>query len=126
MHMKKKMASSVLMFFVFLVSNAVTANAVEEGPLTQTADTQAFELFTRLQERLSLQANKKTTAANANEMQKFISLYNKFYYRPQLLTEEVLSLMYNNYDQYNVLVDYIEKIPIRKPETVIKLFTWVK
>ncbi|MDQ1355595.1 MAG: hypothetical protein QG657_5905, partial [Acidobacteriota bacterium] len=40
--------------------------------------------------------------------------------------EEVLSLMYNNYDQYNVLVDYIEKIPIRKPETVIKLFTWVK
>lgn len=124
--MKKKMASFVLMFFVFLFSNAGAANAVEEGALTQTADTQAFELFTRLLEKSSLQVSKKTTAATANELQKFISLYTKFYYRPQLLTEEVLSLMYNNYDQYNVLVDYIEKIPLRKPETVIKLFTWVK
>lgn len=126
MHMKRKMASSVLMFFVFLVSSAFAANAVEEGPLTQTADTQAFELFRRLQARSPLNDIKKATAANASEMQKFISLYTKFYNRPQLLTEEVLSVMYNNYDQYNVLVDFIEKIPLRKPETVIKLFTWVK
>ncbi len=124
--MNRKMASSVLMFFVFLFFSAFAADAVEEGPLTQTADTQAFELFTRLQARSPLDDMKKTTAANANEMQKFISLYTKFYDRPQLLTEEVLSIMYNNYDQYNVLVDFIEKIPLRKPETVIKLFTWVK
>jgi len=126
MHMKRMMASFVLMFFVFLFSSAFAANAAEEGPLTPTADTQAFELFTRLQARSLLEDNKKTAAANANELQKFISLYSKFYDRPQLLTEEALSLMYNNYDQYNVLVDFIEKIPLRKPETVIKLFTWVK
>jgi len=124
--MKKKMASVVLLIFVFLFFSAFAANAAEEEPLTPTADTQAFELFTRLQARSPLEDNKKTAAANANELQKFISLYSKFYYRPQLLTEEALSLMYNNYDQYNVLVDFIEKIPLRKPETVIKLFTWVK
>jgi len=32
--------------------------------------------------------------------------------------------MYHNYEDYNVLVDFIEKLPIRKPGTALKLFTW--
>ncbi|MCP5108468.1 MAG: hypothetical protein GY950_34100, partial [bacterium] len=39
---------------------------------------------------------------------------------------DVRYAMYTNYDKYNVLVDFIERIPIRQPETVIKLFVWVR
>lgn len=55
----------------------------------------------------------------------FISLYNKFAHRPGLLTPAVLEQMVKRYPQTNVLIDYIEKIPLRKPETIEKLFQWV-
>lgn len=62
------------------------------------------------------------TQTSLDELQTFVSLYTKLHHRPQLLTEEVLYTLYRNYRDYNVLVDFIEKIPIREPGTVIKLF----
>lgn len=55
----------------------------------------------------------------------FISIYSKFYTRPELLTPEVIRTLYTNYTNYNVLVDFVEKIPVRKPGTVLKLFSLV-
>jgi hypothetical protein len=34
----------------------------------------------------------------------------------------VIRTLYENYLEYNVLVDFIEKIPIKNPQTVLKLF----
>ncbi|MCP4151257.1 MAG: hypothetical protein GY757_26170 [bacterium] len=59
------------------------------------------------------------------EIKKFISIYTKFYHRPELLTEETLYTLYHSYENYNVLVDFVEKLPIKKPETITKLFAWV-
>ncbi len=78
----------------------------------------SFDLFEALLERS--QENKKSIS----EIQKFVSLYTKFHHRLQLQTEDVLSCMYHNYEEYNVMVDFIEKLPIRKPATALKLFPW--
>lgn len=65
-------------------------------------------------------------ARTVPSLQKFMSLYTKFYHRPELITETSLTALYNNYEDRNVLVDFIERLPIRKPATVLKLFQWVK
>jgi len=62
---------------------------------------------------------------NMPNIRKFMAIYTKFSQRPQLLDKGVLKEIYNNYDKYNGLVDFIEKIPIKKPETVLELFDWV-
>lgn len=56
------------------------------------------------------------------EIEKFVSIYSKFYLRPELLTPETLKVLYDNYESYNVLVDFAEKIPLKRPETVSALF----
>ena len=66
------------------------------------------------------------TAKKKAGIKRFTSLYTKFFHRPELLTEEVLGTLYENYPKYNVLVDFIEKIPVKKPQTVLKLFAWAK
>lgn len=60
------------------------------------------------------------------EIQTFVALYTKFYNRPRLLDHKVLLLLFTHYQEYNVLVDFIEKIPIRDPETVFYLMRWAK
>ncbi len=62
----------------------------------------------------------------SKEIRTFISLYSKFYDRPRLLDHKVLLLLFTNYEEYNVLVDFIEKIPVQDPRTVLKLIGWVK
>jgi hypothetical protein len=57
----------------------------------------------------------------SNVLKKFVAINTKFQQRPELMTEEVLSWIYKNYDKYSVLVDYIEKLNIRKPEIVLKI-----
>jgi len=79
-----------------------------------------FDILTELLERSK--RNKKPIS----EIQKFLSIATKFSNRAQLMTDDVLAMMYHNYEEYNVLVDFMEKIPIQEPETVIKLFEWVK
>ena len=81
-----------------------------------------LDLLKELLER----ANAVEVKAPADEIRKFVSLYTKFSHRPQLITKETMSLMVAGYDNYNVLLDFIEKLPIRKPGTVLKLFDWVE
>jgi len=57
---------------------------------------------------------------------KFVTLYSKFQDRPELIRPETLKLFYDNYEDYNILIDYIEKIDILEVETVKKLFHWVR
>jgi len=76
------------------------------------------DLFDLLEELLDLSRKDKKPIT---EIQKFVSLYTKFCHRPQLMTEEVLSRMYRVYEKQNVMVDFIEKLPIRKPGTASKL-----
>jgi hypothetical protein len=60
-------------------------------------------------------------------LKRFISIYSKFFDRPQLLTEQaVLDTLYRKYTDYNVLIDFIERLPLQRPETVLKLFRWAK
>jgi len=59
-------------------------------------------------------------------LRKFMALYSKFSSRPQLLTQGALQVLYRHYDQFNGLVDYIEKIPLKNPQTVHRLFSWVQ
>lgn len=79
-----------------------------------------FALLTQLSN------NSRQSGDPSREIQTFISLYTKFYNRPRLLNRDVLLLLHINYQSFNVLVDFIEKIPIQKPETVIKLIGWAK
>lgn len=65
--------------------------------------------------------NKKTQAAN---IRRFTAIYAKFIDRPELLSPQVLKMLFQRYDQYNVLVDFIEQLPLRKPDSVIRLFDW--
>ncbi|MCI0471667.1 MAG: hypothetical protein L0Y73_08425, partial [Candidatus Aminicenantes bacterium] len=79
-----------------------------------------FELFVAL-----LDASKES-GGRMSAMQKFISLYSKFQGRPQLLSAQVIGALYANYGRYNIMIDFMEKIPIQKPATILKLFEWLK
>ncbi len=68
--------------------------------------------------------NKKNTDKSAIE--KFISIYSKFSDRAELITDETLNLFYSNYNKYCILNDFIEKINLKKSNSVTKLFEWVK
>ncbi|MCP5103196.1 MAG: hypothetical protein GY950_07455 [bacterium] len=60
------------------------------------------------------------------DLQAFVAIYSKFHSRPRLLNDVSLFTLYGNYEDYNVMADFIEKITIRKPATVVKLFDWVR
>lgn len=120
--MKKKIAVHLLLILIFLFFSASLTAASRAEKITPDVD--SFTLISQLLERLGKKEDKATTSAS--ELKKFTAIYTKFYNRPELLTAEVLSLMYDRYEKYNVMVDYIEKLPIRKPETAIKLFIWVE
>jgi hypothetical protein len=66
------------------------------------------------------------TSKKKDSLKRFIPIYCKFFHRPEILTREVIRTLYDNYLEYNVLVDFIEKIPIKNPQTVLKLFSRVK
>ena len=88
------------------------------APVKPNGDDLYFQIVEKLVEDSSPGKNK------FSKFQKFISVYNKFYFRPELLNKETIWLMSRNYQMYNVLVDYIEKIPIKKPETIRAMFNW--
>lgn len=120
--MKKKIAVHLLLIFSVLFFSSFLTPAPQTE--TSTTETDSFTLFNQLLQRLGDKEDKTTTSTS--ELKKFIAIYTKFRHRPELLTTEVLSLMYNRYEKYNVLVDFIEKLPVKKPETAIKLFIWVE
>gem|GEM_PF-689780 len=61
-----------------------------------------------------------------DKIQRFVSIYNKFFHRPELLTPEVIDTLYRHYGDYNVLVDFMETIPIREPQTVLHMVKWLQ
>jgi len=113
--MKSSMMAKMVLVFVFLFLSAFFIGALANTSEVREEQTDLFDILTELLERSNKE--KKTN----EEMQKFVSLYTKFYHRPQLMTEDVLSRMYHNYEKYNIMVDFIEKIPIQKPGTAVKL-----
>ena len=81
------------------------------------------DIFTLFSELLS---HTEQNTDPSREIQTFVSLYTKFYNRPQLLTPDALLSLYINYDSYNVMIDFIEKIPLQKPGSVLKLMDLAK
>jgi len=65
-------------------------------------------------------------ADRPGKLQRFITLVSKFQNRDALLTADSLRLLAENLDKCSVLVDYIEKIPLQKTETVRQMFAWLK
>ncbi len=59
-------------------------------------------------------------------VKKIISIYSKFLDRPELLDENTLRLFFHGYKDYNILIDFIDKIDIKDWETAINMFNWVK
>jgi hypothetical protein len=99
-------------------------NAISEKDSRQAGQEKVgmFDLLVKILEN----SQKRSTLKKMSALQKFMSLYSKFYRRPNLLTEEVITTLYKNYEKYNILIDFIEKIPVKKPGTVLKLFKWVE
>ncbi len=67
-----------------------------------------------------------TGARSKKKIRTFVALYSKFFNRAPLMTPSVLDTLFRQYPKYNVLVDYIERIPLREPQVVLELFSWVK
>lgn len=97
-----------------------TAGNVTDAP-GNTWDTGAnlLDILTGLLEE------SKGNGNSVDKVKKFVSIYTKFHNRPGLLTARVLHTFYHNYEEYNILVDFIEKLPVKDPWTVITLFQWV-
>ncbi len=66
------------------------------------------------------------SSGSRDKIRWFVSIYSKFFHRPELLTPEVIDTLYRHYRDYNVLVDFMETIPIREPQTVLNMVKWVK
>ena len=66
------------------------------------------------------------TAKKNRGLERFLPIYCKFSNRPGLLTPDVIRAFYDNYPDYNVLIDYIERIPLENPQTALDLLSWAK
>lgn len=71
-----------------------------------------------------LLANSGKNGKKIGALQKFSTIYAKFADRPWLLTPEILKKLFQNFDKNSSLIDFIEKIPLKKPETIDALFAW--
>lgn len=96
----------------------VTSGSGQRWGLTDTRG-DAFSFLEKLLDKEHRHRNKMSP------LQKFITLYTKFYRRPEILTGENISKLHQRMDEYNIMVDYIEKIPLKKAETVSLLLDWV-
>lgn len=67
-----------------------------------------------------------TTKSPGENIKRFVSLYTRFFNRPELMTPEVVSTLYRDYNHTGVLIDFFEKLPLRKPQTLLKMVKWVK
>lgn len=93
----------------------------EGGPLRKGAEPAGLSQV--------LAAMRSTDSRNfrvTDSIRKYVSIFSRLSHRPQLLSPQVQAILYLNFDQYGILIDFVEKIPLRSPETVIRLFDWVK
>lgn len=113
--MKKKISILYILFLLAVFAMPGRTAAAEEK---EKADT-----FALLEELANRSKEEKT---GMGDIQKFLAVSTKFSSRGPLMTAETLSTLYRNYENYNVLVDFVEKIPVKKPVTVVRLFRWVR
>jgi hypothetical protein len=71
-----------------------------------------------------LLANSGKSGKKMSALQKFSTIYAKFADRPWLLTPEILKKLFSNIEKNSILIDFIEKIPLKNPETIDALFAW--
>jgi hypothetical protein len=108
------------------------AGAVESAG-TITANTtlpevDIFNLFTLiLDPGTSPQGlNGTTVSPGANLLRTFVSLYSKFSNRTHLLNRRLLIDLCRFYPQYSIMVDFIEKLPLKKSATADTLLHWAR
>lgn len=111
-------------FLVFLAVTLLTPGITTGLKAAEPQDTPPqtvdyFQLLTEL-------ADRTIGAEEFEDIQKFAAVYTKFHHKPHLLTDTTLPILYSQYDNYNVLADYIERLPIQKPGTVSALFRWAE
>lgn len=107
---------------IFLIALWIACPGYGQTPQEQEKG-ETENTFTLLEE---LANRSKEDKNGTDDIQTFLAISTKFSTRPQLMTEDVLALLYREYGEYNVLVDFLEKIPVQKPVTVVKLFRWVR
>lgn len=92
---------------------------IEHWAAAMGADEKGFQGIVKA---LVKTGKKKRAAA----IRRFTAIYSKFIDRPEILTPEVLRTLFKYYDDYNVMVDFIEQLPLKKPATVTRLFEWAE
>jgi len=93
---------------------------MERGDDTAVSDSE--KMFRLLR---TLVAASKADAKGMTPLEKFVSLYAKFIDRPQIIRQNTLETLFKRYENFNVMVDYIEKLPLKNPQTVHKMFSWL-
>lgn len=68
----------------------------------------------------------KVLVKKPENIRTFMAIYSKFSHRPRLLADGNLLKLCSLYQEYNAMLDFIEKIPVKKPETVSALLNWVQ
>jgi hypothetical protein len=68
----------------------------------------------------------KVLVKRPGNIRRFMAVYSKFSHRPRLLADGNLLKLFSLYGEYNAMLDFIEKIPIKKPGTVSALLDWVQ
>lgn len=69
---------------------------------------------------------KKLAGATPKDRRRFVSIYTKFHHRSDLQTSKVLKKCFDTYDEFNIMLDFIEKIPVKNPDTFINLLDWAE
>ena len=87
---------------------------------SKSKNKKGYDLVFNFLKELLIQSKKD--AGKNGIIHKFVSIYSKFFKRPQILTEDTLIELFNNFEKYNIIVDFIEKIPVKKSETIPHLF----
>ncbi len=67
----------------------------------------------------------EVSRSTSQPLEAFVSIYNRFSHRPGLLTPKVLEALFRRYDDFNILIDFIEKLNIQEAATALELFQWV-
>ncbi len=84
------------------------------------SDTDKFFLFIKALLEEKIEKDLETP------VRKFITIYSKFLNRPELMFENIPELLYSEFNRFNVLIDYMDKIDIKNWETIIRLINWAK
>ncbi|MCP4217268.1 MAG: hypothetical protein GY765_21670, partial [bacterium] len=125
MNVKKigpKVVFIILICFIFRQAMTYGTEASSHAPTKESLKKKTLQTRGNLFDLL----NRLVSIDDSEEIRKFASLYMKFYHRQPELSVDSLITIYDNYKDYNVMVDYIEKLPIHNPITVEQLFAKAK